>query len=117
MKKVLACLVIVAFLVGVSGCAGTSFLCKNKDSVLAGLQLVISQATATITAIEAAYPGVMPAIALAALQAAQQAKNIAEDAAAKACPTATDLSAAQNEMVYSNQLKIMATMNELSRKK
>ena len=113
MKRIIAIVLVLAFLAGVSGCASNSFLCKNKDSILNGLQLVISQATATIAAVQAAYPGIMPPMALAVLQAAQTAKDLASAAAAKACPTDTDLTTAQGQMVYANQLKIMATMNKM----
>ena len=116
MKKVLACVIIVAFLVGVSGCASNSFLCLHKDQVLSGLQLVIDQANSTIAAIESAYPGVMPGIVLAALQAAQTAKAMAEVAANKACPSTTDLNEAQSQMTFTNQLVIMGVMTGAYRK-
>lgn len=102
MKKVLAIVAIVA-LMGVVGCPNTSFLCKNKDAILAGLQFVINQADSNIATIEAQYPGVIPPVVASVLAGFQAAKNAAQKAAAEVCPTAAELTAAQGKMTVATQ--------------
>jgi len=92
-KASIVAMMIAALLVG--GCAENSFICKNKDIIMDGLQFALNQATVVITSIQAEYPGVVPLWALGVLTAAQMAKNAAEAALAKACPTVADLQEAQ----------------------
>ncbi len=98
-KVVLACLVIVGLL---AGCASNSFLCRNGQTVINGLQAVISQANSVISLIQTTYPGVVPPAAQAVLSAAQAAKDLAQLALGKACPPDTELVAAQSKMTEAN---------------
>jgi hypothetical protein len=107
MKKIIITLAILA-LVGAVGCAPNSFLCVNGSKITIGLQLVISQADATIAAIEASYPGLLPDSAKAIVAAAQTAKDVAAAALAKACPTVTDLTNAQGIMTSTQKQTAVA---------
>jgi len=91
--SIVALVMVAALLVG--GCAENSFLCKNKEIIMEGLQFALSQATVVITSIQAEYPDVIPLWALGVLAAAQMAKNAAEAALAKACPTEANLQEVQ----------------------
>lgn len=95
MKKLFAVLAIVGLL---AGCAGTSFLCTNGQTVANGLQLVINQANSVISAIQTSYPGLVPPGAQAVLSAAQVAKDVASMALAQVCPSPTQLTDAQAKM-------------------
>ena len=113
MKRIPAILAIVALL-GVSGCAANSFFCKNKSTILNGLQLVIDQSNAVISAIQTTYPGVVPAVAQEILNKAQQAKDAAATAMAKICPDATDLTTAQQQITAANmQMSVMVSAGKM----
>lgn len=100
MKKIMSLIVVLALL---SGCAGSSLMCKNKDAVLAGLQFIITQATIVIQSVQAQYPGVIPPFAQAIIDKAQIAKEAATLALTKACPTPVDTTAAQGPLTDAMQ--------------
>lgn len=100
MKKIIVTMIVVVFL---AGCAGNSFLCKNKDAVLAGLQFTINQATIVIQSVQAQYPGVIPPFAQQIIDKAQQAKDAASAALTKACPTPEDNAQAQGKVTDAMQ--------------
>lgn len=97
MKKIIALMLILSML-SIAGCASGSFLCRNKDSILNGLQSVINIAGSIISVVEASYPGVIPPMAAAVIATAQIAKNAATLAAANACPTVAQLVDAENKL-------------------
>lgn len=108
MKKIMAILAIVA-LVG-CGCGANSFLCKNKDTILQGLQFIINQSDAVIASIRAQYPGVVPEFIQGIIDKAQQAHDGAAAAMSQACPVVSDLTAAQEKMTVATQKMQMAGM-------
>lgn len=98
MKSKIIALVLVLSMLSIAGCASDSFLCRNKDSILNGLQQVINISNSIISVIEASYPGVIPAAAAAVIAAAQIAKNAATLAASNACPTVEQLVDAESKL-------------------
>lgn len=109
MKKLMAVLTIVALL-GMVGCGANSFLCKNKDTILQGLQFIINQSDAVIASIRAQYPNMVPPFVQDILDKAQQAHDTAAAAMSKACPVVVDLTNAQMPMTQAMQKMQMSGM-------